>query len=135
MLHYVDLEKCRSKAENTGSLNYMKHLAGFISQGAELCHLDGGNRTDAIVGFLTNEIPLKADHYFYGEDENGETLYFILEVDTYFKDLTEEQKEIILDKGMLVTVIKELELLLILFGSFHLKIWRKFFINQIDIQA
>ena len=107
MLHYVDLEKCRSKAENTGSLNYMKHLAGFISQGAELCHLDGGNRTDAIVGFLTNEIPLKADHYFYGEDENGDTLYFILEVDTYFKDLTEEQKEIILDKGMLVTVIYE----------------------------
>lgn len=107
MLHYVDLEKCRSKAENEGSLNYMKHLAKFIIAGATLCHLDGGNRTDAIVGFLTNKIPLKADHYFYGQDENGDALYFILDTDTYYEDLDQEVKDIILKYGKLVTVIYE----------------------------
>jgi len=105
MLHYVDLEKCRAKAEKNGALSYMKHLAEFISQGAVLCHLDGGNRTDSIVEFLTNQIPLRADEYFFGMDDDGNALYFVLETDTFFKDLTDEQKELVLNMGKLVTVI------------------------------
>ena len=107
MLHYVDLEKCRFKAEKEGSFNYMKHLAEFVSKGADLCHLDGGNRTDAIIGFLTNLIPLKAGFYDYGYDEDGSRLYYPNETDTLFEDLDEDFKKCILSNGMLVTVVYE----------------------------
>ena len=107
MLHYVDLEKCRFKAENEGSFNYMNHLAKFIKNGADLSHIDGGNRTDALIGLLTNEIPLKAGFYDYGTDDDGNRVYHTLETDTFWDNLDDDFKNTILTQGMLVTVIYE----------------------------
>lgn len=107
MLHYVDLEKCRFKAENEGCFNYMKHLAKFINAGADLSHIDGGNRTDALIETMTNQIPLKAGFYDYGTDDNNNRVYYTLETDTFWDNLDDDFKNTICTQGMLVTVIYE----------------------------
>lgn len=107
MLHYVDLEKCRAKAEKSSQYNYMAHLANFLKQGAELCHLDGGNRTDTYFAFLTNKLALQAGYYDFGTDDNGNRIFFNLEEDTLFKDMTEKDRDTVLDYCTLVIVIYE----------------------------
>ena len=98
-LHYVDLETSRYTAEKTGQLNYAKHLNRFMKNGYIGTHVDGGNRTDSIVDTLMNIIKVEAANYNFGEQEDGNVLYFSLEKDTFFKDLSEDFQNAILQNG------------------------------------
>jgi hypothetical protein len=98
-LHYVDLESARKTAENTGCINYANHLYNFLKKGFTGTHVDGGNRTDAIIETLQNKLKVEKCIYNFGVQDNGESLYFTLEEDTYFEDLDENFQNAILDCG------------------------------------
>ena len=102
-VHYVDLESSRTAAEKTGQLDYAKHLNGFIDAGNIGTHIDGGNRTDSTYESLLSIIEMMPAIYNFGEQEDGSGVkYFTLEEPTFFKDISEDFRESILDNGALL---------------------------------
>ena len=103
-LHYVDLQSSIDAARKLGDHSYAKHLESLMDKGAEESHLDGGNRTDSIILTLLGVIPLPSGTYDYGVDEDGKHIFFELEEDTFFGDLDEGFKELILEQKVNVMV-------------------------------
>ena len=89
IFHLVNLpesiEELRPVANSSGNQNdisFVDHMQKFVDQGNTWIHIDGGNRSDTILDWYANLIPLCAGDYFVTID--GELTRFSIPNSTEF---------------------------------------------------
>ena len=100
-LHLVDLRACYELAEKKNEHVFADHLWTFINDGYLYCHIDGGNRCDALLEFFdkalndADQITLEPAYYQFLPDENhpeGQTIT-VNRKDVTWKTLWEKNEE------------------------------------------
>jgi len=77
LFHLVNIEESIKyllpKAEYPQDYQYIDHLRSFLQKDYETLHVDGGNRSDTIIDWYDNKVPLLAGQYPLPEhiDEDG----------------------------------------------------------------